>query len=240
MRIAAWTELPDAVSAVIRIGRRHLSRHAPAAGFDTGRRPGEAVDRFGGEAPEAEGQQFDRTKVHPFAQGIARLQKTDDLVGERLNDGDLEPKPEIPDFPCQRLALVEQDSLRAASDCRHCSNAGAACASPNCSAEAPLGRQRITRKIDAVEISEVLAAVLKVIVDLQAGAQRVRRHPGRRAFAVNVEHEPADRHRRIPAVINHFVPCLIDEAWSRPCGKRSGHRAHGAAASPARPAHGAD
>ena len=33
---------------------------------------------------------------------------SDDLVGERLDHGDLKPEPEIPDFGAERLAFVEQ------------------------------------------------------------------------------------------------------------------------------------
>ena len=39
------------------------------------------------------------------------------------------------------------------------------------------GRERIERDVDAVEIAEILAAVLQMIVDLQCGAQRVIRRP---------------------------------------------------------------
>ena len=69
--------------------------------------------------------------------------------------------------------------------------------------------QRIARQIDAIEVSVVLAAVLQMIVDLQAGAERVGGRPGRRALAVDVEHEAPDRHRRIPAIVNHLVPVLV-------------------------------
>ena len=67
------------------------------------------MDQFGGETTDAECEQLDRIEVHPFAQGIAHLQKTNDLVGKRLNDGYLEPKPEIPHLRGERLAFVEQD-----------------------------------------------------------------------------------------------------------------------------------
>ena len=70
-------------------------------------------------------------------------------------------------------------------------------------------RQRIARQIDAIEVAIVLAAILQMIVDLQAGAERVRRRPGRGALAVDVEHEASDRHRRIAAIMDHFVPVLV-------------------------------
>jgi len=48
-----------------------------------------------------------------------------------------------------------------------------------------------------------------MIVDLQAGAQRVGSRPGRCAFAMDVEHESSDRHRRVAAIMNDFVPILV-------------------------------
>ena len=71
--------------------------------------------------------------------------------------------------------------------------------------------KRIARKIDAIEVAIVLAAVLKMIVDLQARAEHIRGRPGRRALAMDVEHEPPDRHRRIPAIVDHLVPVLIPQ-----------------------------
>src|SRR6266478_1864588 len=63
----------------------------------------------------------------------------------------------------------------------------------------PRCRQRIAWKINAIEFPVVFATVLKMIVDLQAGAERVRGRPGRRALAMDVEHEPSDRHCRVSA-----------------------------------------
>ena len=60
--------------------------------------PGETADRFPRHATEAEGEQFDRIKMDPFAQGIAHLQKANDPVSEGLYDRYFKPKPEIPDL----------------------------------------------------------------------------------------------------------------------------------------------
>src|SRR5579864_2944073 len=70
--------------------------------------PGETADRFPRHAAEAEGEQFDRIKMYPFAQGVAHLQKANDPVSEGLNDRYLKPKPEIPDRGGERPAFVEQ------------------------------------------------------------------------------------------------------------------------------------
>src|SRR6266853_3775956 len=61
------------------------------------------------QAAEAMGDQFKGAEMHGLAQGIAHLQKTDDLVGESLDHGDLEPEPKIPHLGAERLAFVEQD-----------------------------------------------------------------------------------------------------------------------------------
>ena len=70
-------------------------------------------------------------------------------------------------------------------------------------------RKRIERDIDAVEVAEVLAAVLQVIDDLQCGAERIVRRPGGAALAMHIEHEAADRHRRVAAIMNEIVPVRV-------------------------------
>ena len=62
---------------------------------------------------------------------------------------------------------------------------------------------------NSIEVSVVLAAILQMIVDLQAGAERVGCRPGRCAFAMNIEHEAPDRHGRISAIVDHLVPVLV-------------------------------
>ena len=73
------------------------------------------------------------------------------------------------------------------------------------------GGERVARQVDAVEVAKILGAVLQMVVDLQAGAQRVGGGPGRGALAVNVEHEAADRHRRVAAIVDHVVPVLVTQ-----------------------------
>ena len=48
-----------------------------------------------------------------------------------------------------------------------------------------------------------------MIVDLQCRAHGIRCRPGRGAFAVNVEHETSDRHRRIRTIVDQVVPILV-------------------------------
>ena len=197
--------------AVVCVGRRRLQRHAPAAGFDTGRRPTARRVDLAGDAADALAQQFERAEMHALAEGIAHLQHADDLVGKSLDHGDLEPEPEILHFGAERFAFIEQGfgphrerlqalqqrrrRLRLAQHLDRCAACG----------------QRIARQVDAVEIFVILGAVLQMVVDLQARAQRVRRGPGRGALAVDVEHEAPDRHRRIAAIMNDVVPILVTQ-----------------------------
>jgi hypothetical protein len=67
----------------------------------------------------------------------------------------------------------------------------------------------IERDIDAIEIAIILGAILQVIDDLQGGAERVVGRPGGAAFAMDVEHEAADRHGGIGAVADQVVPVAV-------------------------------
>ena len=69
--------------------------------------------------------------------------------------------------------------------------------------------EHIERQIDAVEIAVVGGAVLHMIDDLQRRAERVVGWPGRAILAVHVEHEPADRHRRVAAVVHQVVEVAV-------------------------------
>ena len=148
--------------------------------------------------------------MHALAQRIAHLQHADDLVGKGLDHGNLEPEAEILHLGAERLAFVEQRSRSAPrAPAGTCSSAGGDFASPSISTDGAGCGQRIARQVDAVEIAKILAAILQMVVDLQAGAQRVGCRPGRRALAVHVEHEAADRHRRVAAIVNDVVPVLV-------------------------------
>src|SRR5882672_3103196 len=150
--------------------------------------PHRPTRHFACHSAEAIGDEFHRAEMHGLAQGIAHLQKTNDLVGESLDHGDLKPEPKILDLGAERFALVQQNlgprrhRVQALQQ-RHRRpfKSERLDGGPRC-------RQRIARKINAIEFPVVFATVLKMIVDLQAGAERVRGRPGRRALAVDVEH----------------------------------------------------
>ena len=147
--------------------------------------------------------------MHALAKGIAHFQHADDLVGKSLDHRNLETEPEIPDLGGERSAFVEQrcgphrQRLQALQQRRrrlrlseHLDRRARRC-------------ERIARQIDAVEIAIILGAILQMIVDLQAGAQRIGCGPGRGALAMHVEHEAPDRHRRVAAIMDDFVPVLV-------------------------------
>ena len=88
-------------------------------------------------------------------------------------------------------------------------SAGDACGSASDSAAKPCGTQPIEGNVHAVELAVVLGAVLKMVDHLQRIAQRVVERPQRRRFAMQVEDEPADRRRRIAAVVHQLSPIRI-------------------------------
>src|SRR6266850_5072437 len=128
-----------------------------------------AAGRLAGEPTEAVDEQFDRAKMHPLAQGIAHFQEANDLVGESLDHGNLKPEPEILHFGAERFAFVEQDlgprreRMQALQQRRRCPALSEFLDGGACEPE------RVARQINPIEIPVVLAAVLKMIVDLQAG-----------------------------------------------------------------------
>jgi hypothetical protein len=147
--------------------------------------------------------------MHPPAQGIAHPEQTNYSVREGLYDRNLKSEPEILHHRAQRFAFIEQgfvanrERMQAIEERRRC-----ACLSERLNAGARCGK-RVARQIDAIKIPVVLAAILEMIVDLKTGTERVRSGPGGGTLAVDVEHEPADRHGGIAAIMDHLVPGLV-------------------------------
>src|SRR5581483_6161097 len=147
--------------------------------------PGETTNRLCGHAAEAEREQFKRIEMHPLGQGIAHLEQADDPVCEGLNDCDLQCQPEIPDVSDERSTLVEQDFITRGQRLQAFQERRLSARLAQLLDRRAASCKRIARQVDAVEIFEVFAAVLKMIVDLQAGANGVRSSPGRGAFAMD-------------------------------------------------------
>ena len=95
----------------------------------------------------------------------------------------------------------------------HCRNCGLALSAASASTVNPCAIERILRNIDAVDVPVIGAAILQMIDDLQRRAERVVGWPGRAALAMDIEHEAADRHRRIGAIVDQVVPVADNAAW---------------------------
>src|SRR5258708_22638008 len=63
--------------------------------------------------------------------------------------------------------------------------------------------------VDAVELTVILSAILKVIDDLQRRAERIIGGPGGTTLAGHVHHETPPRHGRIPTITHHIVPAAV-------------------------------
>jgi len=117
---------------------------------------------------QAEGQQFDRPKVHPLAQGIAHLEKANDPVRESLDHGNLETKPEIPDLGAERFAFAEQRLVAAGQrmqTLQQLCRCAVFCELFDGGSGLP---KRIARQIDAIEIPVILATILKGLLICKA------------------------------------------------------------------------
>ena len=149
-------------------------------------------------------------EMHALAQRIARLQQRHDVARVGVDHRDFEREPRVLDLAGERLALAQQPFVarREIVDAAQ-QLAARRLAAPSSLRRRARGRERIERDIDAIEIAEILAAILQVIDDLQRGAQRIVRRPGGAALAMHIEHEAADRHRRIAAVVDEVVPVPV-------------------------------
>ena len=124
-------------------------------------------------------------------------------------------------------------SVRAARSRRQARSAGAARSRAERPRRvAPCRGERVEREIDAVEAAVILAAILQVVDDLQRRAQRVGGRPGRAVFAVHVEHEAADRHGRVAAIVHELVPVGVAQLGDVAAGRPRAGRARGAAVRP--------
>ena len=169
---------------------------------------------------EPEAHDFPFVQVDALVQRIARLQHGQDLRRVGLDHADLQGEARVVHLRRERQALVQQPlgaHGQAAQGRGHLRRG--AIGADHLDGHAG-GLHRVLRDVDAVEVAIVFAAVLDVIDDLQRRAQGVRRGPGGLALAVHVEHEAADRHRRVGAIVNELVPVRVAESSSRPSGTR--------------------
>src|SRR3984957_20729902 len=124
--------------------------------------------------------------MYGLAQWIPHFQETNDSAGENLDHGNLEPEPEILHLRSQRFAFVEQDLGPQRQRMQALQQRRGRMALAEGFDGGARRLERVARKVDAVEGAIVLAAILQMIVELQARAERVGGGPGRRALAVDV------------------------------------------------------
>ena len=160
-------------------------------------------------ASERDAQHRAFAELDVFRQRIARDQKVCDADCKRINRRDFETQPEIRDLPRQGLALHQQTLVARREFGETLAQLRRGFRRAERFDAKSISSERVERHIDAVEIAIVRDAILQMIVDLQRGADRVRRGPGRAALAVHVEHIASDRHRRISAIVDQIVPIRI-------------------------------
>src|SRR3954454_20467654 len=124
--------------------------------------------------------------MNPLAQRIAYFQHTNDPVGETLDHRDFQPQPQILYLRAERLALVEQRLGASRKFLQALQQWRRRAITAELFDRGARPRQRVARQITPIEIAVVLAAILQMVVDLQAGAQRIGGSPSPRAFAMDV------------------------------------------------------
>ena len=101
-------------------------------------------------------------------------------------------------------------SVRSREPARQRRSSGDALGAASASTSMPHGGERVERNIDAVEIAIIRRrSPAKWLMICSAAQMRVGGGPGAAALAVHVEHETADRHRRIGAVAHEIVPVAV-------------------------------
>ena len=141
---------------------------------------------------------------HPARHRIAAPQPSRQPMRQADDHRGLQPQPPAAGQPRQidRRAVQRIDPIQQRIEHR----AAAPAWPPR---RASCHRPHTSRQIAAVQRGEVLRAVLQMVQHLQRRAQRVRGHVGRAILAVQIEHVPSDRHRRVAAVVIQLVPVRI-------------------------------
>ncbi len=69
--------------------------------------------------------------------------------------------------------------------------------------------QPVLRNVAAVQVAQVLGAILQMVEHLQRGAERVGGPPGGAVLAMQIEHVASDRGRGIAAIIHQLGPVRV-------------------------------
>ncbi len=163
----------------------------------------------GGKPPQRTEQQTRHLApavVDALAQGIADEEAGGEVFRQGLDDADFEREAAVDDLGGEGPRGIEQ-ALGAARQFRE----------DDSELRRRLGLvehvdgqalllQEVEGDVDAADLAVVLGAVLHMVDHLERGAQRVVGRPGGAALAMHVQHEAADRHRRIAAIVHQLVP----------------------------------
>ncbi len=158
---------------------------------------------------QSEPRDFELAEVNALGQRIVRLQGARQPLGQALNDRDLEAQAAVGDLPGKTGALLQQRRHARAQVVKAGAQLRRGRGFFQVFDASAMGRQQGERDIDAIEVAIVFAAVLQMIDDLQSRAQRVVGGPGRVLLAMHVEHEAADRHGRVAAIVHQLVPVAV-------------------------------
>src|ERR1700740_2207371 len=143
--------------------------------------------------------------MNSFAERIMRLKPVTQAYRQPLDYGHLGCEAPVADQRGEACGLLEQ-ALNAFNEA--CKNGPQRWRGMR-AAQLFYFHTGVERNVDSIELPVILGAVLQVIDDLECGAQRIVGGPGRAAFPMDVEHEPADRHCRQPAIADQVIPSLV-------------------------------
>src|SRR5256885_1116965 len=149
---------------------------------------------------------LDGMMMDTLRQWIAPCETKREALRQRLDDAHFQRQPPIRDSIGERSRLVEQRCGTSRKGFDYLAQGRRGHASGERFDARSLRGQGVDWNIDTIEFAVVLGAVLQMVDHLQRGAERVIGGPNGLRLAVQVEHETADRRRRISAIVHELVP----------------------------------
>jgi hypothetical protein len=161
------------------------------------------------QAEDRNASNFEPAEMDALGQRIVRAQHARQPLRQPLDDRNFQAEAAILDLPGKHRAFFQQSGEPSAEVVEAGAQLRRGGGRFQMLDSGAMPRQQVERQIDAVEIAVIGAAVLHMIDDLQRGAKRVVGGPGRARLAMHVEHEAADRHGRIAAVVHQLVEVAV-------------------------------
>ena len=161
------------------------------------------------DAEYGEAGDFQLPQMHALGQRIVRPQHAGQFLRQPLDHRHFQTQATIGDLCRERRAVFQQHGQAPADVVETSAQLRRGGRRLQLLDAGTVAREQVERQIDAVEIAVVGGAVLQVIDDLQRGAQRVVGGPRRARLAMHVEHETADRHGRVAAVVHQVGPVAV-------------------------------